>query len=132
MILWFMLGVSTLIAFTTLALVSANAAARRDINAALRRHGVKGTPIGCTAILAGYALVALWVVYAVQVGDWRIGAVPLLPFVAGLISGIAGRDSKKTEPVPPSVAGYPIGTRHPAGQSIQRTVQVQRPGTGAS
>jgi hypothetical protein len=94
MILWFMLGVSTLMAFTALALVSANAAARKDIEAAWRRHGVKGTPIGCTAVLASWALVALWVVYAVQVGEWRIAAIAVLPGVAGIIARIAERASK--------------------------------------
>lgn len=43
--------------------------------------------LGCLLPLLPATVVILWVVYAVQVGDWRFAAIEVFPVCCGLIGG---------------------------------------------
>lgn len=86
MTVWLLLACSGLTSLGVFALYQANEAARADVKAALRRHGVVGSPMAVVVALCGWVALALWTVYAAQVGDWRFAAIPWAPLVARFLA----------------------------------------------
>ncbi len=91
--LWLILGAVTLVSGMRLALLSSNERIAAVTDDAIRREGLAGIPAGCLMALAGVATVSLWVVYAVQVDDWRFAAIPGVPFTFHWIGKAAARRS---------------------------------------
>jgi hypothetical protein len=104
-VIWAILLVNTVSGALGLALVRANEEAAAASRAVLRAKGLTPTsgPIGCVLVLMGLCSPVLWVVYAVQVDDWRFAAATLVPFGLGYLSQVVQRGIRKQKQSTPGV-----------------------------
>ena len=96
MIIWMLLAMSTLSAFASIALTSANREATEAMRASMRQHGVAGIPVGCLLAIMSFAALGLWTWYAVDVQNWRFAAIVWVPVVARWLGALTTKRRRYT------------------------------------
>lgn len=89
MILWTLLTLSLLSGAFALGTAQANARVAADMRESMKRHGLRGVPLGCAHATISAAVIACWIAYAIQVGDWRFAAIPGVTFALNAVANYA-------------------------------------------
>lgn len=103
MTLWAILATSTLFSLATLTGAAASERAMMASRRELTRDKRGQLLLGCISPLGMLATTTLWVVYSVEVGDWRFAAIAIIPGSVGLIvRRFIGREGGVVAAQPPS------------------------------
>lgn len=87
MIVWSLVIISAFTSALNLARLDATAEIRSLAKQIFKQHGLNaGAPIGCLSTLTNLTLLALWIAYAIQIGDWRFAAITCLPWLVAFIA----------------------------------------------
>ncbi|HCU50403.1 MAG TPA: hypothetical protein DGG94_11495, partial [Micromonosporaceae bacterium] len=85
MILWLLLVTAVFNATLGLAALQANAKVSAFAKQTYKSEGLGvSAPVGCLIAVGAYASVGLWIAYGIQIHDWRIVAIVVVPWLIGL------------------------------------------------
>lgn len=91
MMIWAILILTTIYTFASSALAGNYAQVTEAARQSAKRVGISAgaSVTGCSMALVAWAITACWVIYAVQVNDWRFATIALVPKAMGVLVHLA-------------------------------------------